>query len=334
MRGTTKGVPIVPMDTCPEVDEFLAFLVAEKGFSPLTVRAYASDLSQFATFASAQGTPEFKAVSTRLVRAWIVSLNQRGLASSSIARHICALRSFWRFLLDSDVVQHDPLRSISAPKRQQPLPMCLTADELQLLIEAAGSHRDPVVAARDHAIITVLGFTGMRRGEVLGLRLHDVAPVSRSIHVRQGKGRKDRMIPATGEVLAAVDDWLRVRPRAGHDYLFTTVCGNRIYPSRLQLIWECVKGQSGVSRDGVTLHTLRHTFATLLLRNGADLVTIQRLLGHTRLDTTAIYLHADAGDLRRGVERHPLACPATTHGVSVAGPVVRPQSEQAGWRLR
>ncbi|MCE5217263.1 tyrosine-type recombinase/integrase [bacterium] len=295
------------MDACSVAQDFLACLDAEKGYSPKTQLAYASDLSQFLEFVRSEGVAVPEGVSVALVRRWIVSMKQRGLAASTIARHVYALRSFWRFLQDSDLVDHDPLSRISVPKRRQLLPTRLSVEEARHLLAAGADHRDPVVAARDFAMMATLVFTGVRRSELLALRLEDVMLPSRTLHVRCGKGGKGRMIPLVEEVVDAIGTWLAVRPAAAHDYLFTTVCGNRIYPSRLQIIWQRVRKQSGVTREGVSLHTLRHTFATLLLKGGADLVAIQGLLGHSRLETTAVYLHADTRDLRSGVERHPLA---------------------------
>jgi site-specific recombinase XerD len=323
----------MPMDTCSALADFLAYLDAERGFSPRTQHAYASDLSQFVEFAGAQGAVFPDGVSAAVVRSWIVAMKQRGLAGSSIARHVYALRSFWRFLQESDLVSHDPLRRISVPKRKQTVPTCLTIDEVRLLLAAAGEHRNPVVAARDRAIVTTLVFTGLRRGELLDLRMDDFSVQARVLRVRQGKGGKGRVVPVVGEVLAAIEAWLELRPGGSHDYVFATVCGNRIHPSRLQIIWERVRNQSGVTREGVSLHTLRHTFATLLLRSGTDLVTIQKLLGHSRLETTAVYLHADAGDLRSGVERHPLAVREAE--VPAVGSTTAPAATRYGraWRV-
>jgi site-specific recombinase XerD len=212
----------------------------------------------------------------------------------------------------------------------------LTVEELELLLRAAGDHRDPIVAARDHAIISVLVFTGMRRGELLALRLTDVCAATQTMHIRNGKGGKGRVIPLAEEVLGPLARWLEVRPGGRTDALFTTTQGNRIHPTRLQIIWRRVLRDSGITRDGVSLHTLRHSFATLLLRNGADLVTIQELLGHTRLDTTAVYLHLAGDDTRRGILKHPLvkaATPTQTRPVGERTATRGAASEATGWRL-
>lgn len=119
------------------------------------------------------------------------------------------------------------------------------------------------------------------------------------------------MVPLAEEPLQALADWLEFRPAdCGHDYLFTTSRGNRVHPSRMQRIWRAILERSGIARPGVSLHTLRHSAATLLLQSGkCDIVQIQQLLGHSRLDTTAIYLHVEPGDLRRAMAAHPLSDP-------------------------
>ena len=157
-------------------------------------------------------------------------------------------------------------------------------------------------------MMAMLIFTGMRRGELINLKMGDVSLTERSVTVR-GKGGKMRVIPLVDEVLEPARDWLELRPEeCGHDYLFTTTHGNRIYPSRVQRIWKGILAQSGIEQDGVSLHTLRHSMATLLLQSGqCSLVEIQRILGHSRLDTTAIHLHVNEGELRNAVGCHPLA---------------------------
>ncbi len=151
-------------------------------------------------------------------------------------------------------------------------------------------------------------YAGLRRGELLNLKTGDADLDGRTLRVVRGKGNKTRIIPMVDELKQAIADWLEYRPPCGHDYLFTTNRGNRIYPSRMQIIWRKTLERSGIKRSGVSMHTLRHSFATLLLQSGrADLVAIQHLIGHSRLGTTAIYLYVDAQQLREAIAAHPLA---------------------------
>jgi len=285
------------------------YLEAEKGYSPLTIKAYRSDLSQlFAFLQETRRAPQVAEVTTKIVREWVVQMRRDGLGANTIGRHIYSLKSFWNYLLDCEAVEHDPLRRIAIPKRPQRLPRYLTPEELQLLLEAARNHRTLYCAKRDYAMMATLAFTGIRRGELLNLGLEHVDLAEGTLRVEDGKGRKTRVLPLLTQAGTAIEDWLCVRRDKGHDYLFTTTHGNRIYPSRMQVIWRNVLRRSGITKSGVTIHTLRHSFATLLLRSGqCDLASLQMLLGHSRLDTTAIYLHVGPQQLREAVQGHPLA---------------------------
>jgi site-specific recombinase XerD len=197
---------------------------------------------------------------------------------------------------------------ISSPKREKTVPVYLGKESLQKLLDATLQQRTEYCAFRDYAIMATFIYSGLRRGELLGLKMSDVGLETGSLRVVDGKGKKSRVIPMHGKLREALGDWLQYRRTKGHDYLFTTNRGNRIYPSRIQIIWKKTLKRSGVKRSGVTIHTLRHSFATLLLQSGeVDLVSLQHLLGHSRLDTTAIYLHVGTKQLQNAVSAHPLA---------------------------
>ena len=289
--------------------DFAVYLEAELGYSPLTASSYRYDLWQFFDFLQQQDiTLAPEKVTTPLVRKWVVEMHHRGLSNATVGRHLHALRSFWRYLLDCGYVDHDPVAKVSVPKRERRLPKYLGADDLRKLLAAAEHSRSVLCGFRNHAMMATLIFTGMRRGELINLQLGDVSLSERSVTV-WGKGAKARVIPLVDEALEPVRDWMELRPdHNSHSYLFTTTHGNRIYPSRMQRIWKTILQRSGIEREGVSLHTLRHSLATLLLQSGeCSLVEIQRILGHSRLDTTAIYLHVNEGELRNAVTAHPLA---------------------------
>ncbi len=289
--------------------DFLVYLEAERGYSPQTVSAYGCDLHQLFDFMQENGaTLNPDQVTTRIVRKWIVSLRHRDLAVSTIRRRIYSLKSFWNYLLDFEIVKSDPLRTISPPKQPERLPTYLNQDELAQLLAAAAEHRVEYCRKRNHAIIATFAFTGVRRGELLGLTLDDLDLVEGTLRIEDGKGGKTRVLPLLEDAADAIERWLQIRRDNGHNYLFTTTHGNRIYASRLQTIWKSILERSGITKPNVTMHTLRHTFATLLLRSGdCDLPSLQKLLGHSRLDTTAIYLHVAPQQLREAVDGHPLA---------------------------
>jgi len=290
------------------IEEFVLYLQAEKGASPRTSSAYRSDLCLFRRLLSAQAEPvRINDISVVAARSWMLDMKGRGLSNSTIARRMHALKSFWRFLLDTDVVEDERLRKLGIPKRERKLPAYLCLDELRVLLEAAKSTPHPFVAARDYALMAVAVYTGVRRSELLGLRLGDLDLTGGLVVVR-GKGGKWRMLPLAEEVARAIAAWLDLRsPECKHDFVFTTLRSNRIHPSQMQRIWRRLLMQSGVRSEGVSLHTLRHSAATLLLQSGTcDILQIQQLLGHSRLDTTAIYLHVTPRDLQAAMARHPL----------------------------
>jgi len=302
--------------------DFALYVEAELGYSPLTATTYCHNLRHFLDFLEREEVPRtLDSVTTPLVRRWVLDMHSRGLSNTTVGQHLYALRSFWRFLQACGYVDDDRVREVSVPKRDRKLPKYLTADELRRLLDAAQYSRSVYCAFRNCAMITMLVFTGMRRGELLGLRVGDVSLRKRTVTIR-GKGNKMRVVPLVDQVIEAVADWLEFRPEdCGHDYLFTTTHGNRIYPSRVQRIWRAILERSGIDKDGVTLHTLRHSMATLLLQSGqCSLVEIQRILGHSRLETTAIYLHVNDGELRDAVEAHPMARRPKTKGEAKFAP--------------
>ena len=291
------------------IEDFVLYLEAERGYSTQTAKSYRSDLCLLCEHLLKQKLgADIGDISKSCIRSWLVAMKGRGLSNNTIARRIHALRALWRYLLETEVTEDDPLRGISVPKRERSIPNYLHEDELRAILDAAQQHRDVFVAFRNYALMAVCIYTGVRRSELINLRLRDVDLDEGIIRVH-GKARKWRVLPLAEEALTAVADWCELRPKnCPHDYLFTTVRGNRIHPSRMQRIWRSILERSGVSREGVSLHTLRHSAATILLQSGTcDIVQIQRLLGHSRLDTTAIYLHLEPGDLRHAMMEHPLA---------------------------
>lgn len=290
--------------------QFLLYLQAERGCSLLTASAYRSDLKSFlkhlvTTFDVVAPT----GITVEMVRSWIVSMHERGLCANSVARRVAAFKSFWKYLCESDLASPTLLLKVRVPKRERTLPQYLTTDELRALLDAALSQKNAFSAFRDYAILATFIYAGLRRAELLNLRLVDVDLTARTLRVVSGKGRKTRVVPVVDELRDAIANWLEIRPTPARvDHLFVTCRGNRIFANRLQIIWRKLRDGAGISRPGVSMHSIRHSFATLLLQSGeADLVSIQQLLGHSRLDTTAVYLHVSGQHLREAVAAHPLA---------------------------
>jgi integrase/recombinase XerC len=282
------------------IRDFLEDLEERRGASPNTVRSYGSDLSQFAAFVEAQRTAgddssRSQDVDTAVLRAYLGSLHERGLSSTTVARKLAALRSLYRYLTRSGAVDRDPARALRAPRAPGRLPTRMEIDEVEALLHAP----DPAteLGCRDLALLELLYGTGLRVSELVGLDLADINPKSRILRVL-GKGGKERVAPF-GEVAAdALDGWLRVRADiqgAGGDpaALFLNGRGGRLSDRSVRTVVRRYLGEAGLVRlsGSVSPHTLRHAFATHLLDRGADLRSIQELLGHTSLATTQKYTH-------------------------------------------
>jgi site-specific recombinase XerD len=288
-------------------EEFLSYLDLERGYSALTITAYRSDCRLFLRALKRIGCePDVEAIDRQVIRQYVAELRTSGLKSSSVARRLNSLRSFWKYLRDNDYAQHDPFLRISLPKRPRTVPVYLTGQECIDLLRATQRQRSEFARVRDKAILSLLLFTGLRRAELLALRLRSVDLDERTVRVDEGKGRKSRVIPLADPPILALQDWLAARPEVDHDYLFTSRCRTKLGRKALMTVLERALRNARLDRPGVTLHTLRHSFACLMLQGGCDLFSLSQMLGHTRLDTTAIYLHATVDDLRRGMVRHPL----------------------------
>jgi len=295
--------------TLQEVRErFLCHLSAERGYSPLTIVAYRSDLNQFidhqATRAASLRVAEIEASH---IRAFVAALAQRGLKPPTITRRINCLRSFFGFLVTNDYLATSPTVRIKSPKKARKLPVTLTEQECRRLLDAAYQSHYTMLGFRDRAVLSLLLYTGLRRQELLELELDDVDLRQGWLRVRRGKGGKMRMVPLAPEAISAVEDWLEFRPQCRHEGLFATLTGKRLGRHGLQALFRKALLNAGTIRPGLTVHSMRHTFASLLLCNGCDLMSIKEMLGHASLESTAIYLHIEMASLKVAINRHPLA---------------------------
>ena len=289
-------------------EEFYLYLEAERGCSPLTVEAYRSDIEQLCEFLKDEEVlPQVDAVTPKLLRQFLLVMKQAGLAASTRARRLYALRSLWDFLERAEMAEANPCRKVSAPKTRQSVPEYLTPEECEALLEATQDQYYSSLAARDRAALSLLIYTGMRRQELLNLTLEDVNLTEGTLRVVSGKGNKTRLLPLVSEAQEVIAQWLEQRPQNGHGQLLTGRDGRPLGTHGLNLLFHRAAKKAGLERDGVTLHTLRHSFATMLLHKRVDLVSLQRLLGHSTLESTAIYLHVDMSRLRDAVQAHPMA---------------------------
>ena len=280
--------------------EFLGRAAAERNLSPNTREAYRRDLAQFFDFCDRLGLTGLDGVDRRAMRRWQAQLATRGFAAASISRKVSAVRSFFRDAARRDLVDGDP--SIGLPTRKKPsrLPRALGATSLAAMLDGLDG-TDPVTL-RDRAILEVLYGTGLRVSELAGLSVRDVQ--TELVRVR-GKGDKDRVVPLAGQARAAVGRYLdggrpRLAAAASGDALWVGTRGGALGPRGVRRVTR--------SRLGTFPHALRHSFATHLLEGGADLRTVQELLGHVELATTQTYTAVSRHHLKATYERsHPRA---------------------------
>jgi integrase/recombinase XerC len=284
------------------VSAFLEYLAAERGASPHTLRNYGIDLREFTEFLRGEGVVMVDA-DARVVRAYLASLYRRRLARASISRRLASVRSCFRFLSRRGVIEQNPARQIRSPLLPRRLPSFIPKDESKELLDRSGDAS--TAARRDHALVEFLYATGIRVAECCGLDCADLDPGQGTVRVL-GKGDKERVVPVGETALAALDAYLVARKRTTGP-LFMNHRGGRLTPRSVHRIVGRQARRSGLDRR-VTPHTLRHTFATHMLGEGADLRLIQELLGHSRLSTTQRYTHVTSEQLMKVYDAaHPRA---------------------------
>ncbi|MDH7489344.1 MAG: site-specific tyrosine recombinase XerD [Anaerolineae bacterium] len=296
-----------------EVEEFLGYLRVERGYSAHTLAAYQNDLTQFVDFVRSKSpaATQWSAVDKGLIVKYIMYLKEREYASSSVARKLAAVKSFFHFLAREGRVKEDPTTTLDSPRLAKRLPQTLTRKEVDRLLEAPGTGDDPK-SLRDRALLELLYATGMRVTELVSLTLNDINLASGSVRVVHGKRRKERIIPVHPRALEAVEAYLqRGRIHMAKDpnehAVFVNFQGKPLTRQGLWLIIKHYVEEAGISKP-VTPHTLRHSFATHLLTGGAKLPDVQRMLGHANVSTTQIYTHLTKEELRDAYDNaHPRA---------------------------
>jgi integrase/recombinase XerC len=290
------------------IDLFLRYLSSDRNCSPNTVMAYANDLRQFEEFLGAGADPA--AVDRQVIRRFLADLHDRKYSTPSIARKLATLKSFFRYLRRTGVLEGNPVISTVAPKIAKRLPQYLDEPTVMRLMEQPD--RSTTIGKRDAAILEVLYATGIRLGELLGLRDADIDFANDTLKVT-GKGSKQRIVPFGRKAREALRAYIAVRPQlaARGDHppptLFLTVLGNGMNPKGVNLLMnQCIARVSEIEKKSP--HVLRHTFATHLLDRGADLRAVKELLGHESLSTTQIYTHVSTDRLRKVyAQAHPKA---------------------------
>ena len=289
---------------------WLAALKHERRASPNTLRAYGDDLSRFLSFLSEYKGAEIDegwlaAISPADIRAFITKRRSEGLGSRGVQRAIAAIRVFFRYLAREQVLNNPAARAVRIPRVPRTLPRPLSERDSKRALEEAHENDVQWLGARNVALLTLLYGAGLRISEGLSLRRKD-APLGESL-VIVGKGRKERAVPLLPQIREAVDRYTRVLPfEAGEDApLFVSRRGKPMSAREAQLLMQNLRGRLGLS-ERATPHALRHSFATHLLDGGADLRSVQELLGHSSLSTTQTYTQIES---RRMMEVYKKAHP-------------------------
>lgn len=305
-----KAKSLPSLSEQPGFDSFLDMLAAERGASANTIEAYKRDLIDFAAYL-ARGGISLDAAGGTDVRGYVQELGATGAATATSARKLSALRQYYRFLAAEGMREDDPTASIDSPARSRPLPKTLSEEEVEALFAAARGHRG-AAGLRLTALLEILYATGLRVSELVGLPRGALTGDGGFLLVT-GKGGKERLVPLSEPAHAALKAWTARRGTTedGQDSRWLFPSRSRtghLTRQRFAQILKALAVEAGLDPRKVSPHVLRHAFASHLLAHGADLRSVQRLLGHADISTTEIYTHVLEDRLRRLVgEHHPLA---------------------------
>jgi integrase/recombinase XerD len=293
------------------IKNFLNYLAVEKGYSEHTISAYRNDLTGLADFAKKQNISSWPGFSRQSMSGYLLDLKERGYVATTVARKVAAARSFFSFLVSEGTIKVDPTENMSSPSVGKALPKPIPINQVRLLLEQPAK-LSTAEAKRDRAMLELLYASGMRISELVGLNLGDVNTEGDYFVRCFGKGRKERIIPLYEQIALTIKQYVdEDRPKLAHgkkeNALFLNARGERLTRQGFwQKLKEYVKS-AGLSKQ-ISPHTLRHSFATHMLSGGADLRSVQELLGHANISTTQVYTHLTTEHVRRTYDKsHPRA---------------------------
>jgi integrase/recombinase XerC len=291
------------------IEEFLTYLRYEKGCSSNTVISYKNDLDEFAAFLTGQAVSEADKISYKLLHFYISGLGKSGLKPASIERKIASIKSLFKYLIRTGAVRKNPAALISSPKKDKRLPAVLESSEITALIDSIPE--SGILSIRNKTVVMLLYASGLRVSELTGLNLGQI-DFGEGVLIVTGKGSKQRIVPTGERALSMLKRYLACRrelaPAAGDTgALFLTKNGKRLQDRMVRYIIDRYIRELSIQKH-VSPHTLRHTFATHLLQNGAGIRVIQEMLGHESLSTTQIYTHLTIQKLKESYDNsHPHA---------------------------
>ena len=288
------------------MDEYLLFLSVEKGLSQSSIESYSQDLKQYLSFLEDSGVSEYNNIDTELLILFLKVLKERGRSGKTLSRMQSTLRNYHQFLLNENITSKNPALRLQSVKEDKKLPVYLTVEEMETLLRTPDASR---AGSRDRAMMELLYASGLRVSEIIDIRMTDLNIALGFIKVR-GKGSKERIVPMTDYVGRLLQEYMETHRlellKDDHtDALFIT---NRGKGFTRQGFWKTIKKYemlSGIGKN-ITPHTFRHSFATHLIENGADLRAVQEMLGHSDISTTQIYTQISAVKIREMYKRfHP-----------------------------
>lgn len=281
------------------IDEFLDYLTVEKGLSQNTREAYGSDLFKFMKYLDKRGIKDIDGVKREDITDYLMKEKEKGIGANSLSRNLVSIRMFFRFLVTNNYIEEDITSALDSPRLWKILPEVLSVKEVEQLLKSPDTRTR--YGVRDKALIEIMYASGLRVSEVANLNINDINTDFGFLRC-MGKGSKERIVPLGKPAIFALKNYLKkTRPGFMKDLLigniFITQQGK---PFTRQGIWKIIKNytRSAGIKKSIKPHTLRHSFATHLLSNGADLRVVQELLGHSDITTTQIYTHVDKSRLK------------------------------------
>ena len=291
-------------------ESFLDYLRFEKHYSQHTVRSYDNDIGQFFSFINMHKGPfEMGDITSSDVRSWMISMLDKGYSTVTVHRKISSLRTFFRFNMRAGMIKVNPVENVVLPKRHKRLPVFLEETSLDRLLDNY-NFGEGYSGMRDRTIIETLYTTGMRKAELIGLKINDIDIENRTVRVL-GKRNKERIIPLISSFCSNLSHYIEMRkenfPDLTENWLFLTDRGNKLYD---KYVYNTVKRylEMVTTIEKKSPHVLRHTFATHMLNHGADLNSVKEILGHANLSATQVYTHNTFEKLKRVYKQaHPRA---------------------------
>jgi integrase/recombinase XerC len=300
----------MPVQTNQLIQSFLDYLKYEKRYSTHTLISYQTDLIDFFDYLNVQfGEISFKDINHNFIRSWLASLKTKGLIAKSLNRKISSLKSFFKYQLKTGVIDATPMINVISPKIKKRLPVYVRENDTKKLIESLSQSTENWKTLNARMLITIFYSTGMRLSELITLKEKQI-DFSRSQIKVLGKGNKERIIPVNREVVKIIQNYQQLKRKDFEhtdNVLLVTEKGKKIYPKYAYLLVNQFLGETS-TLDKKSPHVLRHTFATHLMNNGADLNAVKELLGHSSLASTQVYTHNTIEKLKNVYKKaHPKA---------------------------